>query len=126
MFSQSQIEERLLSRAKVLAPHYQIEVTREGRMDSVTINVESSASLDENQKIDTAKLLIHKVKSNIGISARVISRQSWHHPSLRRQRHNALSISAIVKINHDIVDAAVVASTSSGHKGNFCIELYFP
>ncbi|MCB1662975.1 MAG: phenylacetate--CoA ligase [Pseudomonadales bacterium] len=66
----SQIEEQLLS-LKVLAPHYQIEVTREGRMDSVTINVESSASLDENQKIDTAKLLIHKVKSNIGISARV-------------------------------------------------------
>jgi len=66
----SQIEEQLLS-LKVLAPHYQIEVTREGRMDSVTINVESSASLDENQKTDTAKLLIHKVKSNIGISARV-------------------------------------------------------
>ncbi len=66
----SQIEEQLLS-IKNLAPHYQIEVTREGRMDSVTIHVETNCGLDENQKTDTAKQLMHKVKSGIGISASV-------------------------------------------------------
>lgn len=67
----SQIEEQLLS-IEALAPHYLIEVTRDGRMDSVTINVESSDSIEENQKADAAKQLSHKVKSVIGISASVV------------------------------------------------------
>mgnify|MGYP002713182243 CR=1 FL=1 len=67
----SQIEEQLLS-INALAPHYLIEVSREGRMDSVIINVESSSSMTDKEKSDTAQLLKHQVKSCIGISAAVV------------------------------------------------------
>lgn len=67
----SQIEEQLLS-INALAPHYLIEVSREGRMDSVIIKVESSSSMTDNEKSATAQQLKHQVKSCIGISAAVV------------------------------------------------------
>ena len=56
----------------VLAPHYQIELTRDGRMDMMTIKVESaSGDFGEHERKSGAAELSHHVKSVIGISVRV-------------------------------------------------------
>ncbi|CUH65291.1 Phenylacetate-coenzyme A ligase [Thalassovita gelatinovora] len=66
----TQIEEQLMT-VEGLAPHFQIELARPGRMDEMTVHVELSdgASIDI---IETAaRDLTGKVKSNVGISVRV-------------------------------------------------------
>ena len=67
----TQIEEQLL-KCEGLAPHYQIELTRDGRLDVMTINTEAmpDAAADDARGA-SAKELVHHVKSVIGISARV-------------------------------------------------------
>ena len=64
----SQIEEHLLTVAS-LAPHYQIELSKDGHMDVMTINVEHA----KNQPgIDDASAeLAHKVKTHVGVSTKV-------------------------------------------------------
>ena len=64
----SQIEEHLLT-IKALSPHYQIELTKDGHMDLMTINVETAADEVELEAIKGE--LIHKVKTFIGVSAKV-------------------------------------------------------
>ncbi|WP_323784307.1 phenylacetate--CoA ligase PaaK [Thalassovita sp.] len=66
----TQIEEQLMT-VEGLAPHFQIELARPGRMDEMTVHVEMSegASVDIVER--AVKDLSGKVKSNVGISVRV-------------------------------------------------------
>jgi len=66
----TQIEEQILKVA-TLAPHFQIELTREGRMDSMTIHAEALAA-DEAARAAAARELAHHVKSVIGVTARIL------------------------------------------------------
>jgi phenylacetate-CoA ligase len=66
----SQVEEQILSLSD-LAGHYQIEVSRRGTLDDLTIRVElrpESGSADSQR---VAKSLAHKIKAHIGVSAAV-------------------------------------------------------
>lgn len=69
----TQIEELILRQAK-LSPHYVLEVTRDGHLDSIKVNVELKpefqfASSAEREFV--AHDLQHHIKSYIGISARI-------------------------------------------------------
>ncbi|MEX3009088.1 phenylacetate--CoA ligase PaaK [Hoeflea sp. TYP-13] len=67
----TQIEEQLLKCAG-LSPHYQIELTREGRMDTMTILVESTEdAAGEGARQGSAKELASHVKSTLGVTAKV-------------------------------------------------------
>ena len=67
----SQIEEQVLKCAG-LAPHYQIELTREGRMDAMKICAEALPDCaGAEQRKASAQELAHHVKSVIGITATV-------------------------------------------------------
>jgi phenylacetate-CoA ligase len=66
----TQIEELILKDA-VLAPHYQLEITRPGSLDELTVMVErvpASGSADGNA---AGTRLAHHIKSLIGVSAEV-------------------------------------------------------
>ena len=67
----TQIEEQILKCAG-LAPHFQIELTREGRMDAMTVHTEATpaAASDDGRKA-SARELAHHVKSVVGISVKV-------------------------------------------------------
>lgn len=69
----SQIEELILKQPK-LSPHYVLEVTRDGHLDSIKVNVEMKpefqfASGPEKEYV--AHDLQHHIKSYIGISAKI-------------------------------------------------------
>jgi phenylacetate-CoA ligase len=66
----SQVEEQILRQPR-LAPHYQLEVYRQGSLDSLTVNVELAPGVDGGQRDDVARCLAEDVKSFIGISVRV-------------------------------------------------------
>jgi len=67
----TQIEEMIL-KCKGLAPHYQIELRREGRMDEMTVLVEARPDLPEGAGRDAqAEELAHHIKSLVGVSARI-------------------------------------------------------
>jgi len=67
----SQIEELILKQGG-LAPHYLIEVAREGTLDTMTVNVEVPADADASDggRNRAARELAHHVKSYIGVSVR--------------------------------------------------------
>jgi phenylacetate-CoA ligase len=68
----SQIEELIL-RIAGLAPHYQLEITREGRLDALTVKVEcvlEAASAEERAR--AVRELTRQMKSFIGITAAVL------------------------------------------------------
>ncbi|MEW5421896.1 phenylacetate--CoA ligase PaaK [Amorphus sp. 3PC139-8] len=68
----TQIEEQLL-RCSGLAPHYVIEVTRESRMDELTVHVEAREGLaDEATRASQAAELKAHIKNNIGVSTRIV------------------------------------------------------
>ena len=70
----SQIEELIL-RDKALAPHYQLEVSRDGHMDAVKILVEAregDANANAEARAAAGQALQHAIKVNVGISTRVI------------------------------------------------------
>ena len=58
----TQIEEQLLA-TPGLAPHFQIELNREGRMDEMVVHVEGSS--------DAASALGSRIKEHVGLSVRV-------------------------------------------------------
>lgn len=64
----SQVEEHLLAVAS-LAPHYQIELTKDGHMDVMTIHVERAENTQGNEAL--AGDLAHRIKTHIGVSARI-------------------------------------------------------
>lgn len=67
----TQIEEQILKCAG-LAPHFQIELTREGRMDAMCVHTEATAAAaSEEARKASARELAHHIKSVIGISTRV-------------------------------------------------------
>jgi len=67
----TQIEELILKDPR-LAPHYQLEITREGHLDNLSINVEMRADAWEQAPAGAvAKDLKHHIKSYIGISTAV-------------------------------------------------------
>lgn len=55
-----------------LAPHFQIRLTRPGRMDEMEIVVEAMAhAASDDARAASARDLSHHIKSVIGISARI-------------------------------------------------------
>ena len=66
----SQIEELILKDDR-FAPHYQLEVHKEGPLDKLTVNVESRKPVDDGAAAAMSKDLTHHIKSLIGISAAV-------------------------------------------------------
>lgn len=67
----TQIEEQILKCAG-LAPHFQIEMIRDGRMDGMIVHAEATAAAagDEARKA-SAKELAHHIKSVVGVSTRI-------------------------------------------------------
>ena len=71
----TQIEEQILKCAG-LAPHFQIELTREGRMDGMIVHCEATAAAasDDGRKA-SAKELAHHIKSVVGVSTKITVHQ---------------------------------------------------
>lgn len=67
----TQIEEILLKIA-TLSPHYQIEITRDGNLDNLTVNVEArSNQVSEADRANAAKELQHRIKVLVGVSTKI-------------------------------------------------------
>ena len=67
----TQIEEQILKCAG-LAPHFQIELLRAGRMDGMVVHVEATAQAgDAAARAASAKELAHHIKSVIGVSTKI-------------------------------------------------------
>jgi phenylacetate-CoA ligase len=66
----SQIEEQIL-RCERLAPHYRIDLTRPGRMDVVTVHVESKPGCREEEAGSAGRELREHIKNIIGVSVEV-------------------------------------------------------
>lgn len=66
----SQVEEQILS-LPALAAHYQIEVSRQGNLDELAIQVELRAGVDDAEPREISTELAHKIKAYIGVNARV-------------------------------------------------------
>ncbi|MDR9485188.1 MAG: phenylacetate--CoA ligase PaaK [Sediminimonas sp.] len=66
----TQIEEQLMT-VTPLAPHFQIELSRPGRMDEMTVHVELIEDMPAEARDAAARDLRGKVKSNVGISVTV-------------------------------------------------------
>ena len=67
----SQVEEQVLATGGI-APHYQIELFRSGRMDAMRVHVEASPdAADELSKTAAARMLTKRIKDAIGISAEI-------------------------------------------------------
>ena len=67
----TQIEEQILKVAD-LSPHYQLEITRDGNLDNLTVNVEArSNAVDAAARAQAAKELQHHIKVMVGVSTKV-------------------------------------------------------
>ncbi|MFB6821018.1 phenylacetate--CoA ligase PaaK [Streptomyces virginiae] len=66
----TQIEEVLL-RTPGLAPHFQLRLTREGRMDALTVRVEARREMDAERRQEAAAAVVRAVKEGVGVSVRV-------------------------------------------------------
>jgi len=67
----TQIEEQIL-KCEGLAPHFQIELTRSGRMDNMTVHVECTPDMcEDSARAKSAKELAHHIKSVVGVSTRI-------------------------------------------------------
>ncbi|MFT5159676.1 MAG: phenylacetate-CoA ligase [Paracoccaceae bacterium] len=67
----TQIEEQLMT-VTTLAPHFQIELTRKGRMDHMVVHVEATlAAANETARKASAKQLSNRIKSTVGITAEI-------------------------------------------------------
>ncbi len=71
----TQVEEQIL-KCEGLAPHFQIELTRTGRMDDMIVHGEAlmSAASEEARAASTRELA-HHIKSTLGVTAKVIVHQ---------------------------------------------------
>jgi phenylacetate-CoA ligase len=65
----TQIEERLFE-VEALSAHYQIVLTRDGRLDEMEVKVEARPSTDADA-MELGRDLAHRIKQTIGIAARV-------------------------------------------------------
>jgi len=67
----SQIEEQILA-TDGLAPHYELRVTREGRLDQLTVRVEAAPEAAAHEaRMILAERLQHHIKSVIGVTCTV-------------------------------------------------------
>ncbi|MFD3870085.1 phenylacetate--CoA ligase PaaK [Streptomyces sp. NPDC058623] len=66
----TQIEEILL-RSPALAPHFQLRLTREGRMDALTVRVEARREAGAGQREAAAAEVVRAVKESVGVSVAV-------------------------------------------------------
>ncbi len=67
----TQIEEQIL-KCRGLAPHFQIELTRAGRMDNMTVHVECTLeATDEVARGASARELTHHIKSVVGVTTKI-------------------------------------------------------
>ena len=67
----TQVEEQVLSIAE-LAPYFQIELTKDGRMDHMTVHAETMPnSSDDATREAAAQTLAKKIKDVIGVSAKI-------------------------------------------------------
>lgn len=67
----TQIEEQIL-KCRGLAPHFQIELSRSGRMDNMTVHVECAEDMtDADARAKSAKELAHHIKAVVGVSTRI-------------------------------------------------------
>ncbi len=67
----TQVEEQIL-KIEALAPHYQIEITRENNLDLMQVNVELLPNAEPEKRSEAEKGLQKYIKDIIGISTRVI------------------------------------------------------
>jgi len=68
----SQIEEQLMATGG-LAPHYQIELYKSGRMDAMRVFVEANPdATDEMSKTAAARMLTKRIKDMVGVSTEII------------------------------------------------------
>lgn len=68
----TQIEEQIL-KCQGLAPHFQIEMTRTGRMDSMTVHVECCTDMaSADARAISSKELASHIKSIVGITAKIV------------------------------------------------------
>ncbi|WP_331451869.1 phenylacetate--CoA ligase PaaK [Streptomyces sp. SS162] len=63
--------EKVLLRTPGLAPHFQLRLTREGRMDALTVRVEARADTPPTRRADAAREVRAAVKDGIGVTAAV-------------------------------------------------------
>ena len=68
----TQIEEQIL-RLPALAPHYQIEITRQNNLDMMQVNVELQPGADPGGIAEVEQQLTKYIKDIIGISTRVVA-----------------------------------------------------
>ncbi|GAA3490952.1 phenylacetate--CoA ligase PaaK [Streptomyces cremeus] len=66
----TQVEEIVL-RTPALAPHFQLVLTREGRMDCLTVRAEARADASGAEREAAARAVTAAVKDGIGVSVRV-------------------------------------------------------
>lgn len=66
----TQVEELIL-RTPQLSPHFQCVLSRQGRMDTLTVRVERRAGVDPIAATDAGRTLVRLVKNNIGVSIEV-------------------------------------------------------
>lgn len=66
----TQIEEILL-RTPALAPHFQLRLTRQGRLDALTVRVEARRESDAGQREAAAASVVRAVKEGVGVSVAV-------------------------------------------------------
>jgi phenylacetate-CoA ligase len=68
----TQVEEQLL-KSDALSGHYQIVLTREGRMDDVAVHVEARPDFFDPVSLEAeAKRLIARIKDTIGLTTRIV------------------------------------------------------
>ncbi|MEU8827930.1 phenylacetate--CoA ligase PaaK [Streptomyces sp. NPDC048636] len=66
----SQIEEIVL-RVPAVAPHFQVELTRAGRMDRMTVRVEARPGTADGQRTAAAATIARGIKDGVGVTAEV-------------------------------------------------------
>ncbi|MET9933889.1 MULTISPECIES: phenylacetate--CoA ligase PaaK [unclassified Streptomyces] len=66
----TQIEEIVL-RVPAVAPHFQLRLTREGRLDALTVRAEARADATAGQREEAARTITAAVKDGIGVSVGV-------------------------------------------------------
>jgi phenylacetate-CoA ligase len=67
----TQIEEQIMA-VESLSPHFQIELTRAGRMDAMVVHVEATAEAASEEACAASALALgKKIKSMVGVSALV-------------------------------------------------------
>ncbi|MFC7921234.1 phenylacetate--CoA ligase PaaK [Streptomyces cinereoruber] len=66
----TQIEEIVL-RTPAVAPHFQLRLTREGRLDALTVRVEARADATPGWRAEAARTIAAAVKDGIGVSVGV-------------------------------------------------------